>query len=409
MTKASGRAAPGSKKASGSNKARATGWGTRWLTTLENSAAIPDEALERGRAYALHDWQLEVDLEPGRAEATARQGPRIRNTAVVEVPVLSAREWDVVVGLIAESSARTAALLDHELDLGLLGEAKAKGVGLLPQPKRLRTSCSCRNWGELCKHSSAVLYLLADVFDEAPFDLLTWRGLSYAELVERVHHARNVNSGDNGSTNTSNNETSSIDDDSTYTKTVDSESSSHTPQSPKPTLTMNAIDAWNRTTAELPSALPLPPSPATVPPYPSDAPPNAPFTGDGLHSLVSDAVLRAHQLGDQGKVSCLSLPVEADLGRRAALAEETGQWARLVAHSGRPSRELSMRANAWRIAGAAGIEITLTSRETREESTTVQFRKNDDEQWFRFEKISGRWTLVSGPGSDPTELGAVDL
>ncbi len=372
-------------------------WGSAWLTRLERASAFSDEALERGRAYALHDWQLEVDLQPGRAEALARSGPRIRNRASIEAPLLSEADWSIVIGLIADSSARTAALLDHDLDLAILGEAKSKGVHLIPPPQSLVASCSCRNWGELCKHSSAVVFLLADVFDEAPFDLLLWRGLPYEDLVEQVRQARrstNTVLGPQASTEPSS-ETSSV------TAGTDQAAGSK----PQPAMEMvAALDAWNRTQIPLPQPLQAPDKPAEIPPYPSDAPSNAPFTGAGLHSLVVDAVLRAHRQRQGAEGSMLDLTVDADLARRAALLEGSDDWATLVLHSQRPARELSRQANAWRVAGSAGVQITQSSRETLEINKFVQFRKNDDGQWFRFEKVSGRWLLISGPASDPVLL-----
>ena len=82
----------------------------------------------------------------------------------------------------------------------------------------------------------------------------------------------------------------------------------------------------------------------------------------------------------------------------------TEHWNRLVLHSGRTSRELSTKASAWRIAGSAGVEIVESSRDVLEINKFVQFRKNELAQWFRFEKISGRWKLISGPAMDPATL-----
>ncbi len=377
-------------------------WGSKWLHRLETTATFSNESLERGRAYALHDWQLEVDLEPGKAEALARSGPRIRNRAAIEVPILSDNEWSIVIGLIADSSARTAALLDHEIDPNILSEAKSEGVSLLPAPRSLKVSCSCRNWGELCKHSSAVVYLLADVFDEAPFDLFLWRGLSYEDLVQRVHQRRSSTSEDStaGFADTAASASSRAE----TAETSGEQDPVASKTEPPATLTINALDAWNRTQAVLPLALVPPQTAAVIPPYPSDAPANAPFTGPGLHSLVVDAVARAHRhlTGTEG--ADLELGTEPDLARRAAAVEGTEHWGRLVIHSGRSSRELSTKASAWRVAGSAGVEIVETSRDVLEINKFVQFRKNELAQWFRFEKISGRWQLVSGPANDPALL-----
>jgi uncharacterized Zn finger protein len=395
---------PASKTVPKSKKKPSDTWGSKWLHRLETTATFSNESLERGRAYALHDWQLEVDLEPGKAEALARSGPRIRNRAAIEVPVLSDNEWSIVIGLIANSSARTAALLDHEIDPNILSEAKSEGVSLLPAPRSLKVSCSCRNWGELCKHSSAVVYLLADVFDEAPFDLFLWRGLSYEDLGERVHQRRSSTSEDSCAEDSTAGFADTAASNADRSGTSDEQDPVASKTEPPATVTINALDAWNRTQAVLPLALVPPQTAAVNPPYPSDAPPIAPFTGPGLHSLVVDAVARAHRhlTGTEG--ADLELGAESDLARRAANVEGTEHWSRLVLHSGRSSRELSTKASAWRIAGSAGVEIVESSRDVLEINKFVQFRKNELAQWFRFEKISGRWQLVSGPAMDPAML-----
>lgn len=393
-----------SRPSKSKKKTKGPTWGTLWLRTLERSTAISDENLDRGRAYALHDWQLEVDIDAGKATALARSGPRIRNTASISTAVLAPEQWDRFVNLIAESSARTAALIDHELDPGVLDEAKAAGIKLLPTARSLQAGCTCRNWGELCKHSAAILYLLADVFDEAPFDLLLWRGMSYENLLERVQAVRSATNGSaspSEPTADQSESNSAQDDGSTPPASTDQ-------ARPAPAATVAALDAWNRPAVDLPQPLATPAEPATIPPYPSNAPPNAPFTGAGLHSLVTDAVVRAHDLLSGTAGSMLDLPIEADLGRRAALLENGKFWPQLLLHSGRSSRELSTKANAWRLAGAAGVEITQSSRDVLEINKFVQFRKNDAGEWFRFEKTSGRWQLHSGPAADPSDLSADD-
>ncbi|MFD8530683.1 SWIM zinc finger family protein [Streptosporangium canum] len=43
--------------------------------------------------------------------------------------------------------------------------------------------CSCPDWGFPCKHLSAVLYVLAEAFDDDPFLVLAWRGMAKDVLL----------------------------------------------------------------------------------------------------------------------------------------------------------------------------------------------------------------------------------
>ncbi len=161
-------------------------WGQRWLDRCDDADRFGSAVIEVGRTYALHDWQLELHLEPGRAETTARSGPRVRHEVVATHPPLDDDTASTLLDLIAGSGTQTAALLDRELEPDLLERAADLGVDLLPDPSRLDLVCSCPHHDGVCKHQAAILFLLADAFDEQPFDLLLFRGLPHAELVERV-------------------------------------------------------------------------------------------------------------------------------------------------------------------------------------------------------------------------------
>ena len=50
-------------------------------------------------------------------------------------------------------------------------------------------TCSCPDWGVPCKHLSAVLYLLAEAFDDDPFLVLAWRGREREELLGALRGA----------------------------------------------------------------------------------------------------------------------------------------------------------------------------------------------------------------------------
>ena len=47
----------------------------------------------------------------------------------------------------------------------------------------MHVMCSCPDWGEPCKHAAAVLYLLAEAFDDDPFLILAWNGRTKERLL----------------------------------------------------------------------------------------------------------------------------------------------------------------------------------------------------------------------------------
>ena len=108
----------------------------------------------------------------------------------VRVRRFSAAEWDSVFTAIAARAAHAAALLDGELDPGIVDEAADVGVDLLPGPGELQPRCSCPDWADPCKHSAAVCYLVADVLDADPFGLFLLRGLDRDAVLSGVRHHR---------------------------------------------------------------------------------------------------------------------------------------------------------------------------------------------------------------------------
>jgi len=60
----------------------------------------------------------------------------------------------------------------------------AVGLSLFPARREdLRTTCTCPDWSNPCKHIAAVYYLLGEVFDRDPFLVFKLRGLDREELV----------------------------------------------------------------------------------------------------------------------------------------------------------------------------------------------------------------------------------
>jgi uncharacterized Zn finger protein len=68
-------------------------------------------------------------------------------------------------------------------------EAVFDSLNLPLFPTTLDLHCSCPDWGYPCKHASAVLYLLAESFDDDPFLVLAWRGRARAELLDALRAA----------------------------------------------------------------------------------------------------------------------------------------------------------------------------------------------------------------------------
>lgn len=356
----------------------AVAWGSRWLDLVEASPAFDEQALRRGADYASFDWQLDVEIEKGRASTLASSGKRMSYEAAVDVPVLDADEIDEIVVSIASETHRIAAVLDGELPTDL-------DVLVAIDPASIVPSCTCTSVDRPCKHASAVAHLIADAVADEPFDLLHLRGVSRVDLIERLTAVRRGAPSD-----------AAVEDE---------------PVEPDPPQAEPAEPAlvWSEGAGVLPDDMSPPDRPGALPAFPTPPPPGASFNEAGLRILANDGARRAHAALISADLDWVDLDTTTDLARRAADVEDTEHWKPLVERAQVTSQELRARAQAWRIGGAAAVEAHIAPTQTvvDPDDRDVQYRRTHDHQWVLFRKIKGRW-LALAPSDPPAESSGAD-
>jgi uncharacterized Zn finger protein len=346
-----------------------SGWTSRWLDLVEASSAFDEAALRRGADYAAFDWQLDVEIEPGRASTTATSGKRMQYEASISVPTLAPADIDAIVESIASETQRVAAVLDGELPTETADFLRFDPGDLVP-------SCTCQSIDRPCKHAAAVAHLIADAITDDPFDLLHLRGLPRADLVARLTEARTAGTRQPGA------------DDSA---TAEVEPATSTATDPEDAL------VWSIGDGELPRDLPVLDGPGSLAPFPTPPPPGASFTEAGLRMLADDGAKRAHTLLTQGARGWIDLDATTDMARRAADVEGTDEWKALVDRAQVTSQELRARVIAWRAGGPTAVAAHIAPAEIvpDPDDRAVQRRRTHDGQWVRFTKVKGRW-LAAG-------------
>ncbi len=386
----------------------ATWWGRAWIDALEHRARLDPNRLPRGRTYARQGRAGAVRLGPGLVTATVAGRRPSPYKVRLRLRRFDAEEWDRVLEAVAGKAGHAAALLDGDLDPGIVDDARAVGVELLPDAGELEPRCSCPDWAEPCKHAAAVCYLVADELDDDPFALFELRGRSRDQVLADLRRRRSASA-----------KADSRSASSAAVVAVDAG--------------MPAKEAWRRPLAELPGPLPVRDHPGRPAPWSVDPPVGAPFTAAGLHALVTDAAARAWRVGRGEGSSDLGLDADADEARRAADALGGEAWARVAGRSTLAPVELARRAMAWRHAGEDGLQALaerpwapppITMAAAREAvvgagvarskvrvdgnrltfAGDVQLRLGRNGRWYRFEKRSGRWHLTAAPAQEPDEL-----
>jgi uncharacterized Zn finger protein len=159
-----------------------TWWSRRFVAVLESLAM--GGRFTRGRTYARKGQVLALDVRPGVVTSTV-QGSRPQPYAVrIAFAPLPDRAWRAVEAALAEQALYRARLLAGELPGELERLFADAGAPLFPRDaKELAMRCTCPDPAVPCKHIAATFYLLAERFDDDPFELLLWRGRSRADLL----------------------------------------------------------------------------------------------------------------------------------------------------------------------------------------------------------------------------------
>ena len=163
-------------------------WVRDWVARLE--AMGLKGRLGRGKNYALSGQVTELKIAGPHVEATVvgtRPDP-YRVTLDFRIPD-DAAHARLVAALRAEPML-VARLLADDLPAEIGEIFKAEGFDLFPGGKLgpgrydMTTACSCPDYANPCKHTSAVLILLGEEVARRPATLLELRGIALEELYD---------------------------------------------------------------------------------------------------------------------------------------------------------------------------------------------------------------------------------
>ncbi len=398
-----------------------TWWGRAWVDALEKRASLDPNRLPRGRTYARQDRVTSLTLEPGMVAASVRGSRRLNYRTHIEVRIYGDEEWAKVVATIASRAGHTAALLDGDLDPGVVDDAREAGIELLPAKGDLKPRCSCPDAAKTCKHAAAVCYLVAEALDDDPFMLFTLRGRTKEQLLAELRaHRCGLGAETRGD---------GLDPDADALAALVAAG----PQGAGADPGVVAREAWAQPPGPVPPVPDAPARPGSPAAWPADPPPGAPFDTPGLLILATDAARRAWtQLRGDGD-SALALSRDADQARRGADRLDGGTNADPSTDEAPRNRgDLTHRALAWRYGNEAGLAVldeapwrpplaimaaaraaveeagvspsVITVNNNRITGPGFQLRLSRAGSWWRFEKHKNRWEVASPPAESPDDL-----
>lgn len=168
-----------------------TWWGQRWIEALQSVLGGDPSRLARGRSYARGGRTHDLVVQAGKVTAKVT-GSRARPyTISIQLGQLSATKWKQAIAGMAQKAQFSAELLAGQMPTAIDEVFREAGVSLFPQQRAdLKTSCSCPDWGDPCKHVAATHYVLGEALDADPFLLFELRGKTKAQVLDALRVAR---------------------------------------------------------------------------------------------------------------------------------------------------------------------------------------------------------------------------
>ena len=165
------------------NKLAKNFWGLAWQHHLTGYADY-ESRLPRGRSYlrAGHVYNLEIDT----GKVTALVAGQSLYEVTIQIRPLDSEVWTAIKAACAGHAVSMLDLLAGKLSDHVLQVITHREDGLFPSPREIKPICTCPDWADLCKHSSAVLYAIGLRFDVQPELFFKLRGVDHAELIEQA-------------------------------------------------------------------------------------------------------------------------------------------------------------------------------------------------------------------------------
>ena len=166
-----------------------TWWGKNFIAAIEK--IVDSGRLSRGRSYARGNKVKSFTIKGGTVDAKVR-GSVNPYFGVYKEPLYSTQikfeqisrsKWNAVIAVIASKASLISRLLLNEIPDNIEDSFRLLDVNLLPRSRKdFKTSCSCPDYSNPCKHIAGVHYLLAAQLDDDPFLLFELRGISREDL-----------------------------------------------------------------------------------------------------------------------------------------------------------------------------------------------------------------------------------
>jgi uncharacterized Zn finger protein len=172
-------------------KAGTTWWGKLWIEALEDVLRGDAGRLARGRTYARAGRAHDLVVKGGSVTAKVTGSRSTPYKITITLTQLGEPAWKKAIAAMASKAQFSAELLAGQMPQAIDEAFVEAGVSLFPKQRAdLKTSCSCPDWGDPCKHVAATHYVLGEALDRDPFLLFELRGKTKEQVLDALRAAR---------------------------------------------------------------------------------------------------------------------------------------------------------------------------------------------------------------------------
>lgn len=160
-------------------------WSMAWVEVLQQLGY--DSRMQRGKTYARNGSVKHLQISHGMVYAEVSGSRYKPYRTAIHLSVLDDEAWDAVLAALSKQAIYAAKLLAGEMPPDIETLFQQAGYSLFPRNSRdLNFECSCPDWGDPCKHATAVYYLVAEQLDIDPFLLFHLRGRNREGILDAL-------------------------------------------------------------------------------------------------------------------------------------------------------------------------------------------------------------------------------
>lgn len=157
-----------------------TFWGKAWCQHLESYSDY-ENRLPRGRTYVRNGSVIDLQMTGGEINALV-SGSSVYKVSI-SIMAVAKNRWNNIIDACSGKIDSLIELLQGKLSNGIMTLVTHRELGLFPNPKEIKMSCSCPDWADMCKHIAAVLYGVGARLDEKPEELFVLRQADHTQLI----------------------------------------------------------------------------------------------------------------------------------------------------------------------------------------------------------------------------------